>query len=254
MSNIIITDLHEDFYSLQTFFALKKSPDNISEIYSLGDNIGFSIHYKKYQYRRDADRCIELLRKNNVQTIIGNHELNFLKKNPNIPFFIYPESWYHLDKEEKFNCSNKSIWLYQDEFSTCLEPNNMHFVENMNDFIIKNNILYSHFLYPDFNGTLILRKVLINKLLPIHFVFMSINKIGISFIGHTHIKNPTIISSDGSKKELNIKEKEIYLDPQINHVVFCPPMNSYVENTIKYLSYCEVTRLLIFYSFECRDA
>ncbi|GEN73674.1 metallophosphoesterase [Chryseobacterium lathyri] len=249
MLNWIITDLHEDIHSLKMFFEMHSSCNRASKVYSLGDNIGFSSFYEKYESRRDANSCIEMLLNNDIKTVKGNHELNFLKIIPKIPFFIYPEKQYIAN--EKIISDN--IWSYQDEFVTNLHLHNFPFINNSDDIIIDNNILYSHFLYPDFNGNLVLNKTRIDQLLPVHFLFMEVNKIKISFVGHTHIDYPLIVSSTKRKIKLNDREF-FFLDPKENYIIFCPPLNSYFSDTSKFLSYCDDTGILTFYSLGCKEA
>ena len=183
-----------------------------------------------------------MLRDHNINSVLGNHDLNFLKRNSKIPFFIYPQNWNDLSIREKIE--HKSVWIYQDEFSTELNDENFLYINNSKEFFIKNNILLSHFLYPDFNGNLIFKNELINKLLPVHFIFMEVNKVKISFVGHLHLENPIVISSKKEKKELKEGEK-VFLDTDNkSYVIFCSSINSYSNNKSKFISYCDKSKIL----------
>lgn len=252
MKYYIFSDLHEDEISLKKTLDIISSENEPFVIYSLGDNVGFSKHYHSSASKRKANKCIDLLIKNNVNSVIGNHDLNFLNKKPLIPFFIYPNEWEKLSIKEKIKRSG--VWLYLDEYLTKLSKKNHLYIEKNTDFLINDDLLFSHFLYPDFNGNLILKNNLIEKLLPVHFIFMEINKLKISFVGHLHTQTPILITSKKEKIILN-DDESLFLDTEnLEYIIFCPSLNSYKSNKPKFIKYCDKTKKLECYFADIIEA
>ncbi|KAA3613254.1 MAG: metallophosphoesterase [Calditrichaeota bacterium] len=64
MKHLIFSDLHANLYGLEKVLEYASS-NNINKIYCLGDLIG---------YNSFANECVDLIKKNNIKSIKGNHE------------------------------------------------------------------------------------------------------------------------------------------------------------------------------------
>ena len=248
MNHYILSDIHEDFYALQKVISEISQDTQPYAIHSLGDNIGFSTHYQSQKHKRNANGCISLLKANHVASVLGNHDLHFLGRKPKLPFFIPPPGWEALSLDEKIE--HGGIWLYLDELPTQLDNDNFAYLDNLDDYAMYPDLLFSHFLFPDFNGSLILKKGQPDKLLPVHFIFMQINKLKLSFVGHLHMQQPIIISSQMEKRVLKSGES-IFLDTtNTSFTVFCPAINTYNSQQSKFMSYSEESGIL---KYHCID-
>ena len=243
MKYFIFSDIHEDYKSLENVFNFIVS-EKIKDYktISLGDNIGFSSHYYLLNcINRNADACLNLLKQNNTISVVGNHDLNFLNKQPinSFPFFS------HNNFKKKIN---DKVWLYQDEQKTNIKKPNINYLEQLNEFFIESEIIFSHFLYPDLTGNVILTKETLRLFIKTHFIFMSLNQLKLSFIGHTHTKNPIIVSDKGEEFRLNSGgEIELNLNKS-SYIILCPPLLSYHLKQSSFVSYCNVTSVLKYYN------
>jgi predicted phosphodiesterase len=64
---VIFSDLHSNIYALQN---LLKKEQNADQIISLGDNIGYAPY---------GNECLNMLKENNITSLIGNHEEYFIR-------------------------------------------------------------------------------------------------------------------------------------------------------------------------------
>lgn len=248
----IISDIHEDYLSLEKVFKIINNEKDLFRVFSLGDNVGFSKHYLKNEYRRESNKCIDILRLNNVISVLGNHDLNFLNLKPSIPFFEYSKNSKELDSQIKYQ--QTSIWLYLDELKTFLNDENLTYLREASNYIIENEVLFSHFLYPDINGNLVIKNKLVNKILPVHFLFMEINNIKLSFVGHLHLDKPIIVTSNLEKIEMT-ENVDFKIDfEKTSFIIFCPPINSYKSNFSKFVSYNRKLKTLKYYTLDITDA
>jgi hypothetical protein len=234
MNHYILSDIHEDYDALQKAISEISRDKSPHAIYSLGDNVGFSKHYPQ-QHKRNADGSINLLISYRVTAVLGNHDLHFLEKKPRLSLFIPPVEWEALQEDRKIE--DGYFWPYPDELPTALGNDNMAFLKSRQEYAIYRDLLFSHFLFPDPNGCLVLKKGLPEKLLPVHFIFMEVNKIKVSFVGHLHIKQPIVISSKMEKTVLQEGES-IFLDTtDDSYTIFCPALHTYRSPRSKFISY-----------------
>jgi hypothetical protein len=191
----------------------------------LGDIVGTSLHYKNNE-SRNADACLNLLQSIDSVITIGNHDLFHLNKTADNSVYKYPKDWYHFSKEEQYK-KNRFVWNYKDELTTKLSNKHTQYLNSISEFHIENNMLFSHFLYPDLTGSLAANSEIIKILLPTHFLFMKIHSCFISFVGHLHVDKPFVLTNKG-KKEMLIN-KTTYLSKLEGDlfIVFCPPLVNY---------------------------
>jgi len=81
----LISDIHEDILSLEQAFRFFSS-EKCDQIFCLGDIVGFALPFFKYIETRNANECINLIKKNCDETVIGNHDLFAIKKVPEHKF------------------------------------------------------------------------------------------------------------------------------------------------------------------------
>lgn len=164
MKIAIFTDIHGNKEALLSILEdIKK--ENITEIICLGDTIGLGPNSKE---------CMDILKNNNINNVLGNHELYFLKGT---------EIDNNMTKEEIAHHN----WV-----KSTLTKEDKDYLENCNMIIEKNinnkKILFTHFLidnnpnnqYP-FYDTKVVKTNIINKIindLPYDLIF----------IGHIHNK------------------------------------------------------------------
>lgn len=243
MKYFVFSDVHEDYKSLKNVYKFIVS-ENITDYktVSLGDNIGFSSHYYLQDcMNRNANACINLLKQNKTISVVGNHDLNFLNKQPINSFSLFPQN-------NLKNKKNDKVWLYQDELKTNIKESNINYLDQLNEFFIDSEIIFSHFLYPDLTGNVILTKETLRLFIKTHFIFMSLNQLKLSFIGHTHTKNPIIVSDKGEEFRLSSND-EIKLNlSEGSYIILCPPLLSYHLKRSSFVSYCNISSVLKYYN------
>jgi len=185
-----VSDIHEDFHSLNVAInKIKKL--SCDKIICLGDISGSSVpHYDFYKYR-DANACLDLIRKSCDIVIIGNHDLHaasILPKNSN---FKYPDNWYELNYWEKRKICDNQLWLYEEnELNPKYNNENLSFLKSLPEFHIYKtenyNLFLSHYLAPNLTGS--------DKSFHFdwkdyseHFELLQSNNCRYSFCGHAHI-------------------------------------------------------------------
>src|SRR6056297_1277165 len=154
----LFSDVHEDIESLEKGLAILDKA-MCTHLICLGDITGFSNKYYPYESTKDANSCINLIRKNCSVVISGNHDLFSAKKTSQFRAGIqYPENWFELNIEERKKMLPKEIWLYEDEIFPDLSPENIEYLSALPEYHIMktatHKILFSHFLYPDISGSL----------------------------------------------------------------------------------------------------
>lgn len=237
MKYFVLSDIHEDFFSLEMALDFISKETSEYKIISLGDNIGYSSYFLQSLIKRDANKCIDLLKENNIISLLGNHDLNFLNKLPQNSFYLFSEN---LE-----NKKNGKSWSYNDEMETILTDSNKYYIEELKEFFIEEEIIFSHFLYPDLTGNLVLTKETLKLFVKTHFILMSLNHLKISFVGHVHFKTPVIILDNGQEFRLLKSNDEIILNFEENsYIIFCPPLLSYLSENSNFISYCNHTNVI----------
>jgi predicted phosphodiesterase len=187
----IITDIHEDFRSLEKAM---KIIDSLScdLVVCLGDVTGYSPLF--YRHQPDANACIDLLREKADVIIAGNHDLFTCGR---LPSYHHeknmPVNWYELSVVERIKIARDKIWLYLDEVIPDLSNENFSFLKELNEWEVveddNRKYLFTHFFQPDMAG--------IGRWFPFnsfeireHFRFMSDLHCHIAFVGHKHPPAP----------------------------------------------------------------
>jgi len=186
----IITDVHEDILSLVKAIDVLEQR-GCDEIICLGDVTGFNVLSYKHLHVRNAHECLEVLKRNCSEIILGNHDLHHIRKLPTYSNgFAYPEDWYELDFDEKRKLGEGKVFLYDDyELPPLLRREDEAFLASLPEYIVKSfdgiNILFSHFAYPDFTGSRSFYPKLLEEAIP-HLQFIGRNQCTIGITGHFH--------------------------------------------------------------------
>jgi len=237
----IITDIHEDIESLKKVIS-KISELNIKNIICLGDITGFDRYYNKaFEKTKSANKCIELIKSKSIHVVIGNHDLNTIRKIPTKSSFIFPKNWYSLPLEQKEDISKGKILLHSGDIETNLSDTNNVYLNSIQEEIFLQNMLISHFLHPNITG---FEKVDNNhlELIKEHFNYMFLKKCNISFIGHLHNFGLQIITNN------NIytiqKNTEYKISSDLLNIIVCPPVVKSSKNIPAYTLYNDKTKTI----------
>ncbi len=186
----ILTDVHEDLLSLVKAIDVLDQR-GCDELICLGDISGFNVLNYRHLHVRNAHECLEVLKKNCSDIILGNHDLHHIKKLPTYSNgFAYPENWYELDFDEKRKLGEGKVFLYDDfELPPLLQQDDIQYLSQLPEYIVKTydgiNILFSHFAYPDFTGSRSFYPKLHQEAIP-HLHFIERNECLIGITGHFH--------------------------------------------------------------------
>ena len=200
MKIAFLTDIHEDIVSLKK--ALKMIElEKCDSIICLGDILGYPIYRGKYEHTRNVSECVELIKTNCSNVILGNHDLFHLNKFPEFSIgFKFPKNWYQLSAEEKIEISNDKVWNYSDDYQVLLSATNMEYLSSLPEFELKefagNKILLSHFVHPNFSGYVTTYHGE-GKKLRSHFDYLNKNNCKLSICGHMHIEGLGICYEPG---------------------------------------------------------
>jgi len=187
MKYAIISDIHEDINSLKSVMDQIRRRA-VDKIVCLGDITGFSEFHHSHDQSKDANACVDLLRNSCDIMVAGNHDLHSISKLPS-----------YLQRHEMAgSIVEKDTWDYSEEIPANLSAENVEFLKNLPEYYIetdgKDQILFSHFIYPDLTGSTIAIPEY-KKDLKAHFNFMKRKNCLLSFVGHTHIDG--FAESDG---------------------------------------------------------
>jgi predicted phosphodiesterase len=205
-----LSDIHEDIVSLKKGLELLHKV-NCDRIICLGDIIGFSNPYYPFGDTKDANECINMVRKNCSVVVPGNHDLFSVGRIPDFNAGIeYPDNWFSLDIASRMDLMKERIWLYEKEIIPELTEENMHYLQSLSEYqIIETDdckILFTHFLFPDVSGSLRKR---IDDIYDYraHFLFMRKNNCNLSFAGHMHKEGFEVINRKGYQEHRFRKKK-----------------------------------------------
>ncbi len=191
----IISDIHEDFAMLEKALAILKSV-GYDMLVCLGDITGFAPEY--YSHNPNANACVDLIRDKADVVLAGNHDLYSTQRLPSYHLEKnIPHNWYELSIEERFNLSNNTLWLYEEEVDPVLSAENEDFLKNLKETYVlevgQRKILLSHFFQPDLAGISRWFPYRIHELKP-HFKLMEEMNCTIAFVGHCHPEGLTLVS------------------------------------------------------------
>ncbi|MCD4791701.1 MAG: metallophosphatase family protein [Bacteroidales bacterium] len=208
MKYAVISDIHEDIISLRKVIN-QINKTNADKLVCLGDITGFSDLHHSHKNTKDADACIDLLKKNFDIIIAGNHDLNTLDKLP-----------LYLKRHKKANSFlPKQTWAYEGEVHASLSNESIKLLNQLPEYVIETvdniNILFSHFLFPDITGSTMIIPEIKKELKP-HFNFMERNNCLLSIVGHTHIdgfalsNGRNVLFKEFGFKQLSEKQQIIF--------------------------------------------
>lgn len=207
MKIALISDIHEDVVSLEK--ALKAiDRENCNEIFCLGDILGFSELYYQHISSRNASECIRLIKQNCSIVLLGNHDLNAIKKIPHFTKgFEFPENWYKLDFNEQEKFAGNKVWLYNDgELDPLINEQDKAWMNCLSEWASvqfeQRNIFLSHYIYPNLSGVL-KGFYLKNEEFIAHKEFLFDNGCDFSIAGHSHFPGLCISSKKIKTKRFN---------------------------------------------------
>ncbi len=234
MKHIIISDVHDNLESLVALVDNTRSLDGVGKI-CLGDVVGGSLVGSNPDLGLNANTVIELLLAEGFVTVRGNHDLFHIRELPTHQFYKkYPADYFSVSGNDR---PNIPVWSFRDERSINLNMQSNCFLKDAPEFRIIEDTLFSHFLYPDLTGAIILNKKMLEIFLQMHFLFMDINNCDTSFIGHLHVETPIIISNKRSNNQQRLRVNDvIYFDQGVKHIILCPALSD-AENLFKYVFY-----------------
>ncbi|MFW5805557.1 MAG: metallophosphoesterase family protein [Bacteroidota bacterium] len=191
----IVSDIHEDIIMLKKAMRIFEH-EQCDTLVCLGDITGFSGNHYIHAATKNAHQCIEIIKHHFHIAVTGNHDLFTLKKLPEHKAGVqYPENWFELTVEEQQKVVNNKVWLYEDEEHVCLKDQDIDFLNSLPEYQIMEqpdgNILFSHYLFPDFTGSLKHFHTDIYDFMP-HIRYMKEKNIKFSFCGHSHIEGTHI--------------------------------------------------------------
>ncbi|HBS88287.1 MAG: hypothetical protein A2W91_17780 [Bacteroidetes bacterium GWF2_38_335] len=182
----LITDIHEDLVSLKKIItALEKA--GCTELICMGDIVGYAKPFYHYEETRNADECVEIIRKNCVNTVLGNHDLYHIGRLTEFKAgIIYPQDWFTMETSKKSRLFADKLWIYDDDFPVKLSSDNIEFLKSCPEFAIyQDRFFISHYLFPDLSGSL---KKFVNNPFSAWKHFRFIKKYGChtGICGHVH--------------------------------------------------------------------
>lgn len=218
----IISDIHEDVVRLKKAMSLIEK-NNVDEVICLGDIVGFNVPHYNHFDTRNASECIQIVKLNCKIVIAGNHDLYEARKTPkNKSEFDFPSNWYSLDYHEKKKLANGKVWLYEENsLPSLISKNEREYLSSLPEYVISNitgqNILFSHFIYPDITGSRSdFRKY--ENYFTSHIDFMKKHDCNLSFFGHAHFEGVKVFNNE-SLKVKSFGKLKISERPQ---AIICP--------------------------------
>lgn len=196
----IISDIHEDVINLGKAISVCEK-QNCDQIVCLGDIVGFSYPNFGFFDTRNAGRCIELIKKNCIAAVAGNHDLHAVRRIPvHSAGFKYPPYWFQLDHDERKKIAGNEVWLNEEnEFDPLINSDQKSFLQMLPEYFVLEidgiKIMLSHYLFPDLTGS---NRLFYEQFGPVedHFRFMSENECLIGFSGHQHIEGAKIFTQN----------------------------------------------------------
>lgn len=172
MKYAIISDIHGNLQAFEKFLSIIDT-FKVDKIISLGDNLG---------YGANPNEIYDLIKKNNIQTIIGNHEYALLNEEELMSF--------------NNNALSSAMWTKK-----TLKEEHFRFIEKLNFTITYEDLVFTHgsMAHPElFKYT--------NSIFNAWQNFRFTDK-RITFVGHTHVPEYYIYDN---KKDWVIPYKYVF--------------------------------------------
>ena len=185
----IITDIHENVLMLREAFKMAVI-HKCDEIACLGDIVGFDRRFYRHDNKRSAKECVNMVKSSCRWIVAGNHDMFAAARFPEYSNgFEFPESWFSLTAGERKSAACGQVWCYEGDVPNDLDENDIHFLKTLPEYLVVSDIgfpaLFSHYIFPDLTGSTT-RYIERNSQLSDVWNFMEINKVLISFSGHSH--------------------------------------------------------------------
>lgn len=201
MKIAIISDIHEDFLSLQNAARLIEK-ERCDEIICLGDIVGFSVPYYTYFDTRDASACVAWVKANCKHVVAGNHDLYAVRKMPksDVRGFTFPHNWYEMPFKTRQEIALNKVWLFEDnELSALLDDDAFEYLQGLPESIVAEEdglkCLITHFIHPDITGSS--REFLYSyEDLIEHLILMKNSDCVLGFSGHLHANGLVKLSGE----------------------------------------------------------
>ncbi len=184
MKLAILSDIHSNLEALESVLNDIKKNKLIERIISLGDNIG---------YGADPEKVIRTIRKENIDSVLGNHELACSNGDHLITF---------NKRAKKALLINKNL----------LSQESLEYISNLPTYLIYDNCRFVHGLPPKSTTKYVTYEAKA-KLAQI----MEDLPERITFVGHTHnlgvyeYSNGAIIIREIKKKKLSLDKNSSYI-------------------------------------------
>ncbi len=191
----IISDIHEDFESLEKAFERMRRV-GYDLLVCLGDITGFASEF--YSHKSNANACLDLIKQNAQIALAGNHDLFTSRRLPSYyAEKAIPENWFELSISQQQLLTGNKLWLYEDEVLPILTPDNLQYLQSLHEWEVLDTgtkkILFSHFVKPDMAG--------VSRWFPWqagqmrqHFKFMEELDCRLAFTGHCHPEGLSLVS------------------------------------------------------------
>ena len=185
----IITDIHENAEKLES--ALKNaSLAKCDELVCLGDIVGYDLRFYRFESKRSAKKCIELIRSSCKWIVAGNHDLFAAGRLPQYSDgFSYPEEWFSMSPSKRKEISSGKVWCYEGDLQGDMGENEIAFLKDLPESIITRApgaaCFFSHYIYPDLTGSTT-RYAERNYQFRELWKFMDANEASFAFSGHSH--------------------------------------------------------------------
>lgn len=209
----IISDIHEDLFSLRRAIQLLKMK-GYDYLACLGDICGYQQQSFLFNGIPNASGCIEIIRSECDIAISGNHDLfaagktTRFKAGQNIP-----KNWHTLSPQERLDQTEGKMWVYADEEDNNLTKEDIQWLRTLPEQAVVDggdfNILLTHFLYPDISGSFVFKPELLEHFNG-HFRYMDEKDSFISFSGHSHSPG-ALLADQRALFQYDIGEKKINL-------------------------------------------
>jgi predicted phosphodiesterase len=185
MKYAIISDIHSNYKALRKVLVDIKQRE-VDKIISLGDQIGYGLF---------PDAVLNELQKQNVESIMGNHEMAL------------------FDKEE-YNAMSKEGRTAIDENRKFLSEKHLQYLKSLPKTIIENNIRFVHGMPPNSQSTYI------NRLRDTEILLQSVlYREQIAFCGHTHQSCIYEMGNEKVKKRKFEYNKLLKLNPELRYII-----------------------------------
>jgi len=185
MKLAILSDIHSNLEALEAALEDIKN-QSVDTIYCMGDLVG---------YGASPNEVIELLRKNQVKCLMGNHDYACLNQR---------------SMESMIRNARESI-----EYTRrVLTPKNLDLLKKLPGFISENEIYLTHGLPP----ALFVEYLDLQSTQELKLAFLSFTK-QVAFVGHTHLFEVVELSDNGKIEKYEFNDSKLDLQPTSRYLI-----------------------------------